>query len=273
MKESSYGAIDQTIAEDDISVYVEEISLKGFTVIKGLFTEQDLKKWRHKIDSVYMQQEDDFGRDELISIQELDVCRAPIVYDFDFINLAVHPTVLEVVKRFLGDWYILNLQNAVINRPNKIHHQSSWHRDLPYQNYIISNPLAINALIAIDEFSPETGGTRLVPFTHKTEILPSDHYIDTHQITASVPAGSVIMFDSMLFHKAGENTSDIIRRSVNHLYTTPMIKQQYDFSKAFHDKKSELSPFLERLLGFSSQVCLDDKDWRRARSRRLNGDK
>lgn len=270
MKESSYGSFTQTALKDHVSSYVEEISIKGFTTIPNLFSDDELSLWRQKIDKVYEKQEKEYGRECLISIQELDVCRAPLLYDFSFIELATHPLVIGIVERILGDWFILNLQNAIINRPNSIHHQSSWHRDLPYQNYTISRPLAINALVAIDEFSSKTGGTQLVPFTHKTEVLPSDNYIENNKITANVPSGSVIVFDSMLFHKAGENTSGIVRRAVNHLFTTPMIKQQYDFSRALSNQQNHLNSFQERLLGFSSQVYVNDKEWRNARKRKLS---
>ena len=186
MKESSYGQFKQTLADDDVARHVEEIMVRGYTIIPDVLSTIELSVWRDRIDTVYARQEDEFGRSDLEAIQELDVCRAPLLYDFEFVKLATLSRIIEVVRSFLGDWFILNLQNAIINRPGTCHHQSSWHRDLPYQNYVISKPLAINALLAIDEFSPETGGTHVVPFTHKTEVLPSDFYIDTvHRLTAS----------------------------------------------------------------------------------------
>jgi ectoine hydroxylase-related dioxygenase (phytanoyl-CoA dioxygenase family) len=183
-------------------------------------------------------------------------------------RIAQHPVVMRIVERILGTYFILNLQNAIINRPDRPHHQSSWHRDLPYQNWVISKPLAINALFAIDEFSEITGGTHIVPFTHKTEILPSDEYISSNKMIACVPAGSAIIFDSMLFHKAGENRSKIIRRAVNNLYTTPILKQQYDFPKALGGRE-EFDLNTLQFLGYTSQVPMDDLAWRNARSARL----
>src|SRR5262249_55089691 len=174
---------------------------------------------------------------------------------------------LPIIVAFLGDWFVLNLQNAIINRPNEGHHQSSWHRDLPYQNYIISRPLAISVLLAIDEFSDKTGGTLVLPFTHKTEALPSDSYIDANKLVVSASAGSAIVFDSMLFHRAGANTSSIIRRAVNQMYTSPIIKQQYDFPRALGAQPG-LEPAIARLLGYDSQVPIDDQAWRRLRRER-----
>lgn len=264
MKENFYGKLNQVECNSDIDLYVEEIKNNGFTIIENVLSEDELKVYRQKIDEVYKKQEENFGLDKLISIKEKNMCRMPLKYDDYFINIATNKTVLEVVNRFLGDFYILNLQNAIINTPNEEHHQSSWHRDLPYQNYVISNPLSINALFCIDEFSEKMGGTMVVPYTHNMEILPSDRYIKNHAITANAKAGSVIVFDSMLFHKAGYNSSNIIRRAVNHQYQIPLLKQFYDFPKALNGKFSN-DKFLAQLLGYTSQVPLDDVMWRENR--------
>lgn len=272
MKESFYGRIAQTEVNDEIARHAEEIAVRGFTVIPNLFSATELATWREKIDYVYDQQEAEFGKDNLIAIQELDMCRAPLLYDFDFIKLATHPLVLSVVKQFLGDWFILNLQNAIINRPHQTHHQSSWHRDLPYQNWVISRPIAINALLAIDEFSEVTGGTHLVPFTHKMEVLPSDAYINANRVIATVPAGSAIVFDTMLFHRAGANSSPNIRRAVNHLYTTPILKQQYDFPRALGER-TDMDSYITQLLGYTSQIPIDVRAWRDARTAKMLANK
>jgi len=264
MEESFYGRIAQTQNGDVIAAYAEEIVIRGFTIVRDLLPAGDLTRWRERIDSVYKQQEVAFGREALIAIQELDLCRAPLLHDFDFVKLATHPVVLSVAKTFLGDWFILNLQNAIINRPNETHHQSSWHRDLPHQNWVISRPLGISALFAIDDFSAETGGTHVIPYSHKLEVLPSDSYIAANQVIISAPAGSAILFDPMLFHRAGANRSKVIRRAVNHLYTTPILKQQYDFPRALGDRPDLGDEYL-RLLGYTSQVPTDDRVWREAR--------
>ncbi|MDH3536508.1 MAG: phytanoyl-CoA dioxygenase family protein [Gammaproteobacteria bacterium] len=268
MKDKFYGSLKQTAVHDDIDLHVEEISIKGYSVVTGLIDAESLDSWRERIDDIYLRQEADFGKDELARIQETDACRAPLLYDLDFVKLAAHPKVLSIVDRILGDWYILNLQNAVINRPETEHHQSSWHRDLPHQNFVISQPLAINALYAIDDFSELSGGTCILPLSHKTEVLPSDEYIERNQLSVVMPAGSAVVFDSMLLHRAGVNKGNSIRRALNHLYTRPILKQQYDFPRALGDQIN-LDSRTEQLLGYTSQVPVDDKAWRHARARRM----
>ena len=267
MKEISYGNVRQTEVNDELARCVEEIGLRGFAIVEDLIEAEQLTRWREKIDRIYDQQEKQFGREALAAIEELDICRAPLLYDFDFVALAIHQRCLNIIRAFLGDWFVLNLQNAIINRPGEGHHQSAWHRDLPYQNYVISRPLAINVLLAIDDFSEETGGTQVLPFSHKSEILPSDFYIIANRQVAAASAGSAIVFDSMLFHRAGANRSSITRRAVNQVFTSPIIKQQYDFSRALGAQPG-LEPAVARLLGYDSQVPVDDQMWRKMRSER-----
>ena len=269
MKDKYYGSVTQTVVEGEIDRHVEEISVKGYSIVEDLFDDASLASLRQRIDRVYAQQEERFGRQELAAIQETDLCRAPLLYDFSLIELARHPQVLAIVERLLGNWFILNLQNAIINRPGVDHHQGAWHRDLPHQNFVISQPLAINALFAIDEFSSHSGATCVMPFSHKSEYLPSDRYIENNQLSVTMPAGAAVVFDAMLFHRAGTNTGDSVRRAVNHLYTKPIIKQQYDFPRAIADK-DDIDPATARLLGFTSQVPLDDNAWRLARARKMN---
>ena len=264
-----YGGFVQNKLINDFDHHLEALTIKGYTLVTDLIPQQQLAMWRSKIDTVYRIQEQDFGHQVLNQIDELDVCRAPLLYDLDFLDIVAQSRILEIVKQILGDYFILNLQNAIINRPGSNHHQSAWHQDLAYQQHIISRPLAINALIAIDEFSAQTGGTHLIPFSHKLDKLPSDAYIETNQLILEVPAGTAILFDSMLFHRAGKNTSQTLRRAINQLYTVPIIKQQYDFPRALASN-SELDPALKQLLGFTSQTPLDDRAWRNQRIKRLS---
>lgn len=267
--EKSYGVVDRAVAIDEMDLHVEAVRNRGFSVMENVLSADDLVLWRTRIDAAYATQEAEFGRERLVAINEQDVCRAPLLYDRSFIELARHPKIMAMVRAFLGEYFILNLQNAIINRPNIQHHQSSWHRDLPYQNFVISKPLSINALFAIDEFSSGTGGTQFLPFSHRIETLPTPSYVEANRVVGNAPAGSVVIFDSMLFHRAGTNSSTNVRRAINQMYTVPILKQQYDFPRALVADKDGFDADTRRLLGFTSQVPLNDRDWREARADKL----
>ena len=85
------------------------------------------------------------------------MARCLIGYDDSFAALAAHPAIVAVLTRLLGDYFVLMSQNGVINDPADDHYQVTWHRDLNYQHFVSSRPLAVSALYCIDEFSEETG--------------------------------------------------------------------------------------------------------------------
>ncbi len=64
------------------------------------------------------------------------------------------------------------MQNGVINRPERVQAQTGWHRDLNYQHWVPSKPLAVSALVCLEDFNVETGGTAFLPSSHKFEAFP-----------------------------------------------------------------------------------------------------
>ena len=76
MNDRAYGVADQVVCENDLSCRIEEVSLKGFTVIPAVIPDTELAAWREKIDRFYEIQERQFGRETLTTIGELDVCRS-----------------------------------------------------------------------------------------------------------------------------------------------------------------------------------------------------
>lgn len=266
--ERFYGDQRPANFNDPHACHLEELSSLGYTVIDDVLQESELGDWRERIDAVYERQEmESGGREALVAIGDQDLCRAPLLYDQAFLSMARHEKVLAIVSRVLGDWFILNLQNAIINRPNERHQQSAWHRDLPYQNWVASRPLAIGALFAIDPFSEATGSTLMLPHSHRRELIHAEAYISAHATTVVAQPGSVVLFDAMVFHRAGYNRSEQIRRGVNHLYTVPLLKQQYDFPRAFGDVFRDDAE-LRRLLGYTSTVPVDALQWRKERQNR-----
>jgi ectoine hydroxylase-related dioxygenase (phytanoyl-CoA dioxygenase family) len=247
---------------DVYDLYVEEIKSVGYTVIDSGYTPQQLDTIRRKIDAVYEQQVREIGGAEnLARMHDADLARALLAYDDLFLDLATHDGIMTITKRLLGDVFILMSQNAIINRPAEEHYQVTWHRDLNYQHWVSSRPLAISALFAIDDFSDVTGGTVLIPASHKVETFPSDEYAQKHRIGITAPAGSILMLDAMLFHRAGTNRSNSIRRAVNHIYTLPLMKQQISFPRMLNGKFGD-DPFLRYFLGYDSETGDSVQAWR-----------
>jgi ectoine hydroxylase-related dioxygenase (phytanoyl-CoA dioxygenase family) len=265
----SYGIAGQAKLDKPNAKYIEEIAIQGYTIVENVLPADKLEETRKRLDAVYKRQEEEAGgADRLAAINELNMARLPLAYDEFFLEIATQPLVLDIVREIVGKYFVLHLQNGIINMPKLEHHQSSWHRDLPYQDFVISTPLSLSALFCIDDFTPETGGTFVVPFTHKLTQMPSEEYVKKHAVQVSAPAGSVVIMDSMIHHRAGHNISNRIRRGINHMYVTGILKQQVDIPRALDGKYSD-DPFLRMLLGYESDVPAGVNDWRKRREQKM----
>lgn len=264
----SYGITSSVFIENEIEQHIENIFLKGFSIMPDVLTNTECEKYSKLLNEIYEKQENEFGKEKLEKIQELDMARMPFLYERDFSNLYMNITVLELVSKILGSNFQLHLQNAIINKPNREHHQTSWHRDLPYQDWVISKPLAINAFYCLTDFTAENGSTVVLPFSHKIDHFPSERYVKENEEKVIAKAGSVIFFDSMLYHRASYNASDMIRYGVNNLFVVPIIKQQVDIANSI-SIDTELSEQEKMILGLKFNVPTSVIDFREKRYNRI----
>jgi len=258
----SYGVRNATELQSEVDRYAEEISINGFTVLPGVLPESELGEARRRIDAVYAQQADEVGGEEnLRKINDALVGRCLLAYDGYFLSFATNAKVHAVVSSLLGDYFTILQQNAVINAPTDKHYQTAWHRDLAYQHFVSSKPLAVSALFCIDDFSEVTGGTYMLPGSHKSEPFPSREFIEAHERTINAKAGSALLFDSMIYHRGGINRSNGLRRGVNHLFGLPFIKQQISFPRSLAGKYKD-DPKLSRFLGYDTEAADSVLQWR-----------
>ena len=247
---------------DDADVHAEEIRNVGYTITQSGLSAEELATIRQKIDEIYERQVREIdGEGSLRRINDANVARCLLGYDPYFLGLAAHSKILAVTVKLLGENFILMSQNAIINRPRDEHYQVTWHRDLNYQHFVSSRPLALSALYCVDDFSEDTGGTYLIPASQKSEAFPSVDYVRRHQTAVTAPAGSILLFDAMVYHRSGINRSNGPRRAVNHIYTLPLIKQQISLPRMLRGQFSE-DPFLRRFLGYDSEPGESVQQWR-----------
>jgi ectoine hydroxylase-related dioxygenase (phytanoyl-CoA dioxygenase family) len=262
----SYGVREQSQAGSSAEEHAALLTLVGYTVVESGYDAAQLQRMREALDAELARQEaEEGGAEQLARMGEADTVRAVLVGDPSFLEVATNPSVLDVVKLLLGDYYILMQQNGVVNQPSKGGHtQSSFHRDLPYQHWTSSRPLGVTAVLALDPFEVETGCTSVIPASHKVEAFSSLATAQAAEQPVRAPAGSYLMFDSMLFHRGGVNTSGAPRRAVTNVYTIPLIKQQISFPAALRGRWSE-DASLSRLLGYESETASSVQDYRRTR--------
>jgi ectoine hydroxylase-related dioxygenase (phytanoyl-CoA dioxygenase family) len=246
-----YGILEQTQSESEVERTSESIRHLGYGVIDGGYSRESLTALADAFDRVQASYAAAHGGvEKLTSMDEHNTIRLPLAHDPLFLELATNSRILEICARLISGYAVLNQQNGIINPPNgKQYNQGSWHRDLPYQHFVSSRPLAINALFCLDAFTIENGATMVLPASHRQEPFPSDHFVKAQALPVAAPAGSFIVLDCMVFHSGGVNVTPMPRRAVNHVYTIPLIRQQIDLPDALGegftaDRK------LRKLLGY-----------------------
>jgi ectoine hydroxylase-related dioxygenase (phytanoyl-CoA dioxygenase family) len=208
----------------------EKIRLVGYSVLDGGYTAHQMEAFSTAFErarGVLLERHGGF--DALRAIDEHNTVRVPLALDHLFLELALNDAVVGVCRRLMGQYIVLNQQNGIINPPHgERYNQGAYHRDLPFQHFVSSRPLAVNALFCLDEFTLANGATYVVPASHKEEAFPSDPVVNATQIQLSAPRGSYILLDALLYHRGGRNRTDTERRAVNHLYSIPIIRPQID---------------------------------------------
>ena len=265
---SAYGAQLAARAASPDARHLEEVQLLGYTLISAVLSPPELEEARRRLDAVYEAQEQEFGREPLQAIQELDTARCPLAQDEFFLRMAADDRILRLVRQLLGDYVVLHLQNGVLNRSDRRHNQASWHRDLPYQSFVSSKPLAVSAFWCLDPFNRETGGTCLLPGSHRIAELPSSEFVEAHAVQIEADPGSVLVFDAMTFHRAGLNRSGRVRRGVNHVYSVAILQQQLRLPALLAGRYGEDQRY-RRLLGYESDPAASVREYRERRLARL----
>lgn len=232
-----YGVRSRIISDTALELAAEELTTLGYAVVDSGLSDENLDMLSGHFDDARQQSDARLGgREYLTKLDEQNTLRCPLRYDRLFMDLALSPVIYDLAKHLIGPYVTLSQQNGVINPGNqKNYNQGLWHRDLPYQHVYFSRPLAINALFCLDDFTSENGSTFVLPATHKQEDFPSERFVERHAKQITAKRGSFLVLDCMIFHSGGVNTTSVERRGVNHVLTTPLLRQQINLP-------SELGP-------------------------------
>ncbi|MES2701508.1 MAG: phytanoyl-CoA dioxygenase family protein [Bacteroidota bacterium] len=245
--------------------HLEELDILGYTIVKDVLNKEELAEVTRRILAVNeLQKQETAPYFDITQTDENNIARAPFIYDDYFYKLLNHPKVIPLIKELLGSYFILQAQNGVIVEPQLEHSMGRWHRDLSHQNFVCDPLIAINAFYCITDFNSSTGATKLIPHSHKIAYPPSPEFLDKYGISVDAPAGSVFLFNTMMFHRTGSNVSKGPRIGLSHMYTKYFIKQQMDIPALLNFKAPE-DPFMNMLLGFDSWVPTNVLEFRKVR--------
>jgi ectoine hydroxylase-related dioxygenase (phytanoyl-CoA dioxygenase family) len=252
----------------------EAVRFAGYAIVEGVLSPPFLETTR---DAMYAAREAirrSVGEERLARAGELGVLRLMLKHHPHAFALLEVAELLAVVDRLLSDTAILHLQNGFVlppvaegaAAPNVF--QTRFHQDFPR---VLGGYLAsVNVMFAVDPYTSENGATLVVPGTHQKSPPPDPEYLRDHAVPAECPAGSMVVFDSTLWHAGGANRSGADRLSVNHQFTRSFIKQQIDYVRALGDEVVlRQRPRTQQLLGWYTRVVTSLDEYYRPEAERL----
>ena len=245
---------DSKIIDDALN----SLSLVGHAVIPAVIEPALLAQTREAMHYVQERIIAEIGSERLERAGELGVLRAPMRYEPLFFRYLGIVEILEIIDRTIGETAILHLQNGFVLPSFRADEtpfvfQNVFHRDFPrhLNGYLAS----VNVMVAVDAFTAVNGATLVVSGSHQRAERPDPEFMARAAIPVTCEAGSLVIFDSTLWHAAGANMSGGERLAINHQFTRPWIKQQIDYVRALGDEVVlAQAPRTQQLLGWYSRV-------------------
>jgi ectoine hydroxylase-related dioxygenase (phytanoyl-CoA dioxygenase family) len=265
--------VDCKVEPNWLGLTLEALRHQGGAVVTNVLAPDFLAQTRQRMYRVHEGILGQVGRDRLERAGELGVLRLMCKHEPFFLRFLEIPEVLALVDRTVSETAILHLQNGFIlpsyppgGQPEVF--QNRFHMDFPrvLNGYLVS----VNMLFAIDEFTADNGGTLVVPGTHQRMQSPDLGYLRASAVPVVCPPGSMLVFDSTLWHAAGTNVSGKDRLGINHQFTRSYIKQQIDYVRALGEGAiASLPPRTQQLLGWYTRVVTSLDEYYQPEDRRL----
>ena len=185
-----------------------------------------------------------------------------------FLELLERNPLGDLLDKFFGGPYIVNTYGGVLNLPQRSSYVGRIHRDL--RSFSGTLPMMAQWLVMLDDFTEENGATFLLAGSHRQSDPPEQEEFVARATRALGAAGSIVVFNSNLWHAAGANTSSAARRALTIAFTRPFLKQQLDYPRALGFEFAErLSPSLRQLLGYNARVPASLDEWYQPAERRM----
>jgi ectoine hydroxylase-related dioxygenase (phytanoyl-CoA dioxygenase family) len=179
-----------------------------------------------------------------------------------FVELLDHPVTFPLVSHMLQDGSYKNSEPFVVTQfsardPRKGAPPQQLHIDSRFPG----PPFALMTITLwmLNDFTIESGATRLVPGSHRRAEYPQDGVLQPDELTVQAPAGSVLIYNGSAWHGGGAKLKDLERWSVIISYARWWMKPAFDMTQNTPpDLYARLTPSRRELFGFTSVPPSDE---------------
>lgn len=242
----------------------------GYLVLPDALTPSELSETRAAADAAEARWRADpdlpgVRRDDLEQVLGI------LEYEGPFLDLLTHPSTLPIVRDLLGP-DLMMLDHDYFISPPGARIDRGWHFDLELPGvYHSRSRLMLKVFFVLEDVPADGGATLLLPGSHRypdTGSLPNPRVPEDlpGAVKMDLPAGSAYIFTGRVYHSAGNNESEIVRRLLifNYGHKWMRIWQGYEPSTALAARaRTELE---RQLLGLTDPYGADAEELERRHS-------
>jgi ectoine hydroxylase-related dioxygenase (phytanoyl-CoA dioxygenase family) len=221
----------------------EQLDLDGYLPLPGVLAGPRVEAMRGRLAELTAAEGDRAGievHQEAGTDRLADLVNKDAVFEVCF----THPAVLACVAHVLGEFKLSSL-NSRAARPGEGHQalHADWGGPVPPAGYQVCNSVWL-----LDDFTAANGATRVVPGSHRLGVAARDAMPDpgaAHpgEVLLIAPAGTVVVFNSHLWHGGTRNLSSRPRHALHGYFTRRGNRQQLDQKKYIRPHTlADLSP-------------------------------
>lgn len=190
--------------------------------------------------------------------------------DGDALDVFFHQHLFHsYLTHFFNDKpYITHAMNPVCVTRDRATYIQEIHRDT--NTVIPGYRFRINMLVMLTDFTLENGATQILPGSQAMERKPSNEEFEKGYKSMTGTAGTVILFDSYLWHRGGKNTTSIPRVGHTLSFGPAFVKPQMDYARMLGEEAGKsLSALSRQVLGYNARVPISHEEWYRKSAARL----
>ncbi|HYF52140.1 MAG TPA: phytanoyl-CoA dioxygenase family protein [Planctomycetota bacterium] len=235
----------------NLDSHLKQFEKDGYTAVEGALSDAELETLRTAFDAV-IEREKELGprrgwhNDQYVATYNMAQKSKA------FWPLLEHPLFNAWMKRSLGENFVVSQFNAHGMKPGGV--DQDLHIDQDESTPGVT--ACVQGLFTLDDFTIETGCTRLIPGSHKRAWSYAEYRkhradFESETIRVEAPAGSFVSWHGGIIHGGSANRTAKPRRCITMFCIRPWIRVHCDYTRSMSpDVIGALNENQKRRLGF-----------------------